>query len=281
MRFYQYWARATEQGSEPDGQPIFRTANGNSDISFEDAVRVAKERARRMVDFANRGQSNRDDYYPAGERPIREEVVETFADRDQPFAIISRNAYGCLVLNTSDVFFADVDERSLNPLKRLWAWLTRKVRLPLEQRLLQSITELIQTDAGLAFRLYRTLAGYRVVLTSRTLPADDSSSRSFPERLGSDKLYVSLCRSQDCYRARLTPKPWRCGSEKPLQRFPFDTPEAESRYRKWENSYNAIAKEFATCALVGSFGSASMHPRVASVLELHDHYVLNGDKSLA
>jgi len=35
------------------------------------------------------------------------------------------------------------------------------------------------------------------------------------DTLGADPPYRRLCRTQKCFLARLTPKPWRCGVAKP------------------------------------------------------------------
>ena len=133
----------------------------------------------------------------------------------------------------------------------------------------------------MGLRVYRTLLGYRVLLTSQTVPVSEARSIDLLQQLGSDELYVSLCRSQDCYRARLTPKAWRCGADKPKARFPFPSPEKEQQYREWEKRYETVAANFATCMLVGEFGASQVHPRVASIVKLHDKFVLNEGKPLA
>ena len=294
MKFYKYWAQADGKAIAPDGEVVFRSATGFSNTSVEDAFQVAEQRAQKNAAYwTNRSKvedSNKaeEQYYPAtGERPIREEVIEQFSSDDETYAVISRNSYGCLVLNTSDVFFADVDKPYLPKPNPLLTWIgslfgRKTVEKPdFEDLLIEKIKTLVATDSNLGLRVYRTLLGYRVLLTNQTVPASEARSVDLLEQLGSDQLYVSLCRSQDCYRARLTPKAWRCGANKPKIRFPFSTPEKEQRYREWEKRYQAITKQYATCILIGEFGSNQIHPRVASVLKLHDMFVLNEDKPLA
>ena len=288
MRFYKYWTRAVGKVIAPDGEEIFRSATGYSNASMEDAFRLAEQRAQKNAQYWTNPSRIDGQYYPAnGERPIREETVEQFADDQETYAVISRNSYGCLVLNTSDVFFADVDKPYQGKLSQFIAWFTglfgkRKAEEPdFEDRLVQKIKTLVEQDRQMGLRVYRTLHGYRILLTSQTVPASEAKSIELLEKLGSDKLYVSLCRSQDCYRARLTPKAWRCGADKPTLRFPFTSPETEQLYRQWEKRYASIAGDFATCALIGDFGSTQIHPRVAAVAKLHDVYVLNEGKPLA
>ena len=130
MKFYKYWAQAVGKASDPDGKEIFRSSTGFSDTSVENAFQMAEERAQKNAAYwINRTKVESptevgDQYYPAtGERPIREEVVEQFADNDETYAVVSRNSYGCLVLNTSDVFFADVDKPYTRKPNPLLAWI--------------------------------------------------------------------------------------------------------------------------------------------------------------
>jgi hypothetical protein len=288
MRFYKYWARAVGKAIDPDGEEIFRSATGYSNVSAEDAFRMAEERAQKNARYWEGPRNVVGGYYPAnGERPIREETVDQFSDNGETYAIVSRNSYGCLVLNTTDVFFADVDKPTKRKPNPLISWIgsllgkKKAEESDFESRLIERIQRLVKSDSQLGLRIYRTLLGYRVVLTSQTVPTSEASSVELLKKLGSDKLYVSLCQSQDCYRARLTPKAWRCGADKAMIRFPFSSPEIEQQYRQWEARYEKVASKFATCALIGEFGSKQIHPRVEAILKLHDSFVINEGKPLA
>ena len=97
-------------------------------------------------------------------------------------------------------------------------------------------------------------------------------SRSF----GSDPLYVRLCTAQQCFRARLTPKPWRCDAGKPPARFPFPDGAAELRYREWVQHYEQASQPYAVCRLLGDYGAQTRHPVVTAVLDVHDRYTRPG-----
>ena len=183
------------------------------------------------------------------------------------------------MLNTENVFFADVDMPSPGLADKLFGWLKKKK--PFEQTLIEKISNIIDRDSRTCIRLYRTLKVYRIAIMDRLVDPEEAQSDSLLKELGSDKLYVSLCRSQDCYRARLTPKPWRCGSTRPPTQFPFVYRGAEERFQQWLVGYEKNSQQFATCALVGEFGSKVKHPRAESVLKLHDQFVLNDDRPLA
>ena len=287
MQFFKYWAIADGSVRSSKGEQITRTAYGFSNQSLEDALRVANERATAAARGFGSGQPRSDlaSYYSAA---VREEIVEEFTDEHHRSTIISRNSYGCLVLNTPDLFFADVDLPPAKPALSRWlasvfSFLNRNKENPpsFEQQLIEKIHLAVDSKPGIGLRLYRTKLGYRIVVTTQTIDARDSDSLKLLEDLGSDKLYVCLCRSQDSYRARLTPKPWRCGIKDRPPRYPFLNEESKTKCQEWLQKYNQQARRFATCALIGEFGSNSVHPDIKPVLELHDHYVLNGDLPLA
>jgi len=79
-----------------------------------------------------------------------------------------------------------------------------------------------------------------------------------------------LCRSQQSFRARLTPKPWRCGAGRAPARFPFETQAAEQAFRAWDAGYRERQRRYATCALLGTLGHAEVHPEVRDIVALHD-----------
>ncbi len=47
--------------------------------------------------------------YAYGDRPLREEIVRSVAGDGERAAVVTRNSFGCLVLNTAGVLFVDVD----------------------------------------------------------------------------------------------------------------------------------------------------------------------------
>ncbi|HEV8675259.1 MAG TPA: hypothetical protein VGX21_14515 [Methylomirabilota bacterium] len=100
--------------------------------------------------------------------------------------------------------------------------------------------------------------------------AGDVGREAVLERFGADPLYVRLCRLQQSFRARLTPKPWRCGLAAPPATFPFDTPRAESRFRAWEASYASTAARYATCRYLATVGGDRMAPGLEDLVRYHD-----------
>ena len=101
------------------------------------------------------------------------------------------------------------------------------------------------------------------------------------EAFQSDQLYVRLCRAQECFRARLTPKYWRCDVPKPPQCFPFDDPTDEANYRAWEQTYHATIDNYSTCILVFTYGVQEILPEVEPMINLHDQYTCRPKPDLA
>jgi hypothetical protein len=83
-------------------------------------------------------------------------------------------------------------------------------------------------------------------------------------------LYVRLCRAQDSFRARLTPKPWRCGHVSNTIAWPRENDEQNERFEAWNLAYVERQARYATCRFLGAIGDGSLHSEVAEILDVHD-----------
>ena len=90
------------------------------------------------------------------------------------------------------------------------------------------------------------------------------------EALGADPLYMRLCKVQECFRARLNPKPWRCGMKALRITYPWADETAEQSARHWIATYAKNAQDYATCSLINQFGSEAVDEEIAHVVEFHD-----------
>jgi hypothetical protein len=88
--------------------------------------------------------------------------------------------------------------------------------------------------------------------------------------VGADDAFVRLCSSQQTFRARLTPKPWRCGGTRPPNDFPRVTAADQDDFAVWLRQYERLCEDRATCQFLGQVGPAEMHERVAPIVEFHD-----------
>ncbi len=282
MKLARYWTRQEGEATAPGGERIRVVSRGWSNESLEAAAAVARGVARKVAERIASGQTA-GQRYGYGDRPLPEPVLREFRNGgDTPSAVVTRNSYGSLVLNARDLMFVDIDRES--PPKQV---------AEIAQNLIFGLRSIFGKPAapappppppmdpvvagirgvaernGLGVRVYKTAAGYRVLITSAPFEAGSGQSESLLQQFGSDPLYLKLCRTQESFRARLTPKPWRCGLRLPPVSFPFETGEAEARFRDWEQKYTASIARFATCRYLGSFGSG-MNSGFADLIEYHD-----------
>jgi hypothetical protein len=124
-------------------------------------------------------------------------------------------------------------------------------------------------------RVYRTHAGLRYLVTHALFSPADAEAQAAMTALGSDPQYIRLCRAQKSFRARLTPKPWRVGMEKPPVRFPYQGDD-ERRMREWEGRYARASEGYATCELLEEVGGGADHPEITPLLRLHDEHTRVG-----
>jgi hypothetical protein len=285
VKFYKFWAKSEATTDGPDG-PFQVIGYDGSNTSMEEAVRRAADRAKRIVSAIGSGKSADNDY-GYGSRPMREEIVQEIRDAHGLAAVITRNAYGSLVLNTARVMFVDVDVDNRVTLggvvRSLWNKLTGagSAAPPNGEAELKRIETAGSAQPGLGYRLYRTAGGFRLLITSKTYEPMSEETRALLAAFGSDRLYVRLCKAQECFRARLSAKRWRCGVRRPPSRFPWATPEEEQNYRQWEEEYHERANRFATCELIGSYGPSSIDEAVRPILDAHDRLTIQSGAPLA
>lgn len=122
-------------------------------------------------------------------------------------------------------------------------------------------------------RIYRTPAGFRLLVMHRTFdPAEDEVAHCF-HALNADPVYVRMCRNQQCFRARVSPKPWRIGIGDHIKPRPGTWPVNPLRMperRIWIDAYEAAARSYASCRFVEAVGSKAIDSQAASVQCLHD-----------
>lgn len=267
MYFPRFWKLAGE------GKAL---AWGWSDTSEADAAAKAMERARRVSDRLSGGGTERtgarDEYYPDG--PMREEVLREFRDgQGRPAGVVSRNTAGCLVLNTVNMMFVDIDEPHVRPpgfLERLFSGKKKDAAPSFEEKICAQAGEWLRDRPGWGWRIYRTKAGARMIATHAPVREDDPVVAGVFSAFNADPLYRNLCGKQKSFRARLTPKPRRCRMRDLPVRWPWQDGEAEAAFREWEQRYLDAAKDYATCKFAGQFGADGIHPDLRELVDYHD-----------
>lgn len=308
----QFWAEARAHARR-DGRQFTVRRFGWSDASQADAQANADARAAEALDRLLAGESLRRrepkvPYNGAAGVPIREEIVARFGD-----VVITRNSYGARCLNTPNALFADIDFQRAVPqplgcavlaiLGGLAVWAGWRVSwvlgvvlgilaLSLSWGISGLIYQAVQRRRGgpeasararlerfaaerpeWAFRVYRTPAGLRVLVTHRPFDPNDPAVRELFADLGVDPVYARMCLNQQCFRARVSPKPWRIGIDAHIRPRPGVWPVRPERLperQAWIEDYEAAAETFAACEFVDAVGSGIIHPEVARVVRLHD-----------
>lgn len=212
---------------------------------------------------------------------------ETVLEKLPQLGIISRNRYGADILNADTVMFLDWDAHPA-PLRGWRGWLERisvfftghhhleKMQLGQDSRV-QQAKAVLETDIrrkveelDLGIRLYETCNGLRGIVTSSHFNPTDSVALDLMTYLGADPLYVKLCRLQNTFRARLTPKHWRIGlHDRPLERASV-TPAETAQMTHWLEEYQMRSQQYATARLIATLGSSTMDELVRKVVKLHD-----------
>ena len=282
MLIPRYWARATARVERSPVGGVREVASWRwSETSAEEAAARAAVAVSALAARLDAGERFPDRYLYGDRRPLREEIVrEIAADRGSPAAAVTRNSYGCLVLNTARAAFVDVDLDTVEPPRRLgWTLFSvvfgasapgRRANETIAPP--QLLHDWLEEDGARGARVYRTAAGFRYLLTGAPVePASDDADRMLAA-LGSDPLYRRLCRAQNCFRARLTPKPWRCGARSPRGGYPRLGRRAVSEFERWLRSYDRKRAGYAACRFVGALGAAEVAPEIAPIVELHDRW---------
>jgi len=266
MNFPKFWARG-----ESEGQFSWRW----SDRSLAEAQALADEAAQRLADRIRHGDipQRHGGYYPG--RPFREPVLREVRNGLGELAgVVTRNSYGCVVLNTARVMFVDVDLPEPKPaaglLKRLFGKPDLKPPESGPSNAIAKVELWTRQNPTWGWRIYRTCAGLRLLATHDVFDPETAVSNGVFDALGADPLYRQLCKAQKCFRARLTPKAWRCGFRDKPERRPWLTPKAEKRFQSWERAYQNACRNWATCELVRSVGNREVHPDVQVIIGLHD-----------
>lgn len=283
MRIPPYWTRETCERTGVDGQTQSTVAWGWSFTSQADAAKDAADRARRVMDRLTSGQTP--DEYDYMEHPPREQIVQTIRHDGAETAIITRNKYGALILNTASVCFVDVDlpQRPVANglvdaiLLRFSAGRRQQRRLEEQVKLMSRIGRWTAQNPGRSFRLYRTAAGLRLLFTDALYSPTSAQTARLLDELGSDPLYRRLTERQESFRARLTPKPWRCGSTPPPSPYPRTEPAARRAFAQWQRDYEARCRGYAVCHLVQTVGDAPADGPIGVVIRLHDQYTCARD----
>ncbi len=259
LRLFRFWAEK-EFEVVIDGERRKIRCRAGSNESKQAAEELCRQKAERVQLIVDKKVKRQNSY----EKPTREHIIEEIDSEN----IITRNYYGALILNTSSVNIFDIDTYQ----KTFWERLTFK-KIDNKQGIIGLLRRLHaeQIIPGTTWRIYETCKGIRVMVLGRFIEPGSEQFKNFCEKSNADGLYSWLCIQQRCYRARLTPKPYRMHIECIKYRCPV--PEGqEQAYKNWEHEYANAARGFAVCRYVETLGGGVVDSRI---IDLHDRYCLN------
>lgn len=313
MLIPHYWAEGQQQGPIPNKKkPIQVRRYGWSNESQADAQRHADKRAQeafsRIADGQPLARREMKLAYGSEGLPIREEVVA-----QEHNTVLTRNSYGALCLNTPNVVFADVDFEHSPPgwwgwaigavlmaiaialrcnggsvlaavLAVLalgggsWARMLHELKIVMggghERQALNRIRAFHRQHPHWHLRTYRTPKGLRVLVAHTTMDPDDADVGTFFEAVNADPLYVRMCQQQQCFRARVSPKPWRMGIAHRIRRWdglPSGDKSRDQERRIWVKNYDRVAEGYSACHFLEALGPTDrMTTETAKVMSMHD-----------
>ena len=269
MHIPRAWAKATADCRTSENRDI-RVAVWGCGPEEDEASRDASSRLARVLERIRRGDPL-PGAYAYGSRPLREEILQTCEGEtpDEPDAIVTRNRYGAMVLNTARLLFLDIDFPPSGPgafLRRLFS----PSRPPDDEAALSRLRDAAHLNGGVTLRLYRTAAGLRAIAIGRDFDPLGRDAKDLMTAAGTDPAFMNLCVVQKSFRARLTPKPWRCRCPLPPGEHPRTDDEVRQRFADWLGRYESVSSGYATCRYLETVGSARLTGTAKTLVTLHD-----------
>jgi hypothetical protein len=318
----QYWAEARQQHRAAGKQITVRrfgwsdTSETAAQVHAEQ--RVAQAMMRLQAGSKEPRRERKMPYNGADGMPIREEIVGRhgsavitrnsygarclntpdvlFADIDLTPPVAGAQAWRLFWVLVAIAVVMGVLARSIlltaalgllaallsGPLAIRWKQRAIAARGGAEHLALTRVDEFMAKHPEWGARLYRTPAGFRLLATHRTFsPGEPAVGRAFSD-LGADPLFALMCARQNCFRARVSPKPWRMGFSDRLRPRPGVWPIAVDKLpmrQQWVEAYEAAATSFAACRFIKAMGAAMVHGDVLATQQLHDQ-LCRADTSL-
>jgi hypothetical protein len=254
MKLYKYWV-TEKQKILIDGQEQEITCYGGSNNSIDEARARAKEKFQK-VQRKIRGEKHLFDEY---EVEIREEILQVVDNH----SAITRNRYGAQVLNAEQLMILDIDK----PKPSFGDLFKKKEAASEKVRIFDMVRKLTVTSKyrDYSYRIYETHQGARVMVLGKSFDPRQSETQRMMSDFNCDPLYTRLCVKQGCYRARLTPKPYRMDLRPYKVKFPRE--EEDPEFQQWLTIYEAASRNFNVCRLVDQIGPSQA---LSETVRLHD-----------
>lgn len=155
-----------------------------------------------------------------------------------------------------------------------WMWSQKIKASPNPQDIaMQRVDAFLEKHPEWHVRIYRTPAGLRLLAMHKTFGPDEPEVAAVFTEIQADKIYVQMCSNQHCFRARVSPKPWRIGIGNHLKPrpgvWPINPERLPDRIR-WVDDYERKSEAYASCRFLVAKGSDKVDPTADAVRQLHD-----------
>ena len=158
-------------------------------------------------------------------------------------------------------------------LAELVSWLWIQCTGGYERHAMRRVAGFLARHPDWRVRIYRTPAGLRLLALHRLFDPREPAVQACFDALGVDPMYARMCHTQHCFRARVSPKPWRMGL--PRMRPPYSAawrPEHATLPARlaWVDAYQRKAQDYASCRYIETLGNGPVDADADAVRELHD-----------
>ncbi|MFV0477042.1 MAG: hypothetical protein ACK5ME_04300 [Parahaliea sp.] len=240
MKHFKYWSREIRRihiGSQPQELNLLCGSN----VSKEDASAQITLLAREIEQRILRGEQKEE--YDAA---IREHIAELIDEHN----VITVCRYGARIWNTTQYTVLDIDYSSLT----FFDFFRAIRKLGRKERIVARFEKNIKkySELGSDFRIYETQKGVRVI-GRKYIDPDSKNYEALMKSLNVDWLYIMLSKKQKCYRARLTPKPYRMRFRTIRIKSPLDC--EEPSYEQWSKDYDKRSEDFSVVSLIKIIGN--------------------------
>lgn len=308
----KYWAEHKER-RKCNTKSITVKRMGWSDVTQYEAEKMAQNRVDEAFKKIDAGEKvvfieKRVAYNGTEGMPIREEILNEVGE-----AVITRNIYGAQCLNVKDVLFIDIDyDLNISSYMWkgiIWIGIVAALFLSvilrngyilsvvgillvigsllkkkdcnnynkeienIERKNLERVKLFCEKNSEFKFRVYKTPAGMRLLAINDLYNPKDETTVKVMKELGSDSNYIQMCINQNCFRARVSPKPWRINLKESLPHktviWPY-TPEKLEARQKWVDKYELKSQNYAACKYIQTIGTGDECRDALRIQELHD-----------
>lgn len=241
MKYHKFWMQDFRNVTIDGKQEKIKIMAG-SDVSKADAEKNLDAYTQIIQERINQG-NNREEY----EVEIKEHVTEILNEKN----IITVNRYGALVWNTTQYTILDLDQ--FIEKQSIFDLFRKKPKVDKKQKILNNFKANVKSlsPLGNSFRVYETPNGIRIIGKNYLDPSHPEYNKIMAT-LQVDWLYAILSKKQNCYRARLTPKPYRIPMQTIKIKSPLDC-ETEA-YKNWSKLYIEKSTNFSSVKLIETIG---------------------------